>query len=341
VGKAISAWQVRLGSGDLFIDDEVLTPLRAHTIAEKGVLLALFVCWLRELGVASSKMSLSQIFTARNLERVLEAVSSQRPQRVRYSVALAVRQFAANWIKLPSTEVVKMESICQRYRNRARGLSEDNHSRLIRHFYEFDAHRILDLPFIIADKANDLSAGIKPVDFATAAYLTILFYCPMPILEISRLQLNDLRRTRLGWVIEKQAQRVRSRYMISYEITGHASNLLAVYLKNYRPKLRGASSSVWLFPGRKNFLPVAHDSMRTKIKRLYEHVSADVDVRLLRWLIGCYYLEDNPKDLEGLKQLLGFNNTASVSELYDSFRRYHVFLEYHEKVGAHRLPQNH
>jgi integrase len=341
IGNAISAWQVRLGSSDLFIDDGVLVPLRATSIREKGKLLAQFVRCAHSLGIVSHTASLRRTFTARNLSRVLQAVGSQRARRSRYQMALAVKDFSLNWLKVPIAEVAEMASICRRLRPIERGLSEENHSRLFRLFFRIDAHSILDLPFIIADAALDSSKGVvRPVDFATAAYLVVLFYCPMPISQISNLQLKDIRQTKNGWIIEKEAVRFRSRYLISYRISGDAANLIAAYLHECRFKLRGALVSNWLFPGRKNGTSITQDAMRRKIKKLYEEISPDLDVRLLRWLVGCYYLADNPDDLEGLKHLLGFNNVSGVSELYDSFRRCHMFTAYHEKIGARRLPQS-
>jgi integrase len=113
-----------------------------------------------------------------------------------------------------------------------------------------------------------------------------------------------------------EADEVKNKQPLEFELDDLAVRLLRDFLDDYRPKLAPASCR-WLFARRGKGGPVDRAVLSGRIKKtIREFTGLIVNIHLFRVLAGKLYLEQNPGGYEVVRRVLGHTSLATTTRFY-------------------------
>lgn len=250
----------------------------------------------------------------------LDRNGGQASPQVGY-MASFLKTIAKYWLKLDEDELRPFEKISSRLNQNNRGhkLTTKNRERL-RPFDEPETvQRFLSLPYKIREQVEkDKKTPIKrrALRAQLAAAIAILQIMPVRRKNIHDIDIDKnliARGKRLYLVIA--GEDVKNNEPIDFEFPPETRDLLAWYVREYRPYLLRAETTA-LFPG-EGAGPKSAGTLAGQIKQtIHNHLGLKFNMHLFRHAGAKIYLDVRPGNYEVMRRVLGHRSIETTSSIY-------------------------
>jgi hypothetical protein len=253
----VEAYLDRLADQNPFADDYAKSA-RPSTVAQRRKQILQSGSALVQSGFPIEKLvSLAVLVKPANAKLALRWFWTRAGKKSTTSIhdrAIFLAGVARHWVRAPADQIDELTKLSRGLKVKKGGLTDKNRERLRQFDDEVNLDALLNLPSRVLRQVRQKDGGGRDealrVMYALA--VEILIMAPMRVKNLTGLEMDrHLVRTRPGpkgvvhIVIPKEA--VKNDEPYETELPQETADLLAVYLKNYRPRLASAPSP-WLFP---------------------------------------------------------------------------------------------
>jgi integrase len=155
-----------------------------------------------------------------------------------------------------------------------------------------------------------------------AVSIEILLHCPLRLSNLAGLRigthLQDADGRGKRWThLVVEPHEVKNGARIEWPLERHTSDLLKLYIDEFRPLVAHPASS-WLLPSRDHAdRPRDKSTLGTAITdTIHEHVGVRMNPHLFRAFAGALILEDNPHAIDDLRDVLGHQGFETALKHY-------------------------
>jgi integrase len=321
----VRAYLDHLAGKDLFALRD-FRPLRPTSVKNREFALLQFVSALVQRGhdprCLESLADLVAISTVKEgLRFFLERAGGQRRQQT-HSIACMLKAIARHWVKVDSTHLDELRSICRSLDPGQAGLTDRNRARLRQFDHPGNVHALVTLPQRLADAAG---RGRHPtrsnaLTIQTALAIELLLMVPIRITNLASLELERhvMRgRGRGGKSVHLAIPgvEIKNGVDVEAELPPSTITLLELYLERYRPLLLDGQSA-WLFPGRQGRAK-SQQSLRGQInKTVAAKCGLRVNPHLFRHIAAKLYLDQNPGAYGVIRLIEGHKSVETTTRFY-------------------------
>lgn len=236
-------------------------------------------------------------------------------------MASFLKTVAKYWLKLDEDALRPYEKISGRFnqKNRRRKMTTKNRERL-RPFDDPEmVQKFLSLPFKIReDVEKDKKSPIKrrAIRAQMAAAIAILQIMPVRRKNIHEIDMNKhliQRGKRLYLVFDDDD--VKNEEPVDFEFTPETKELVAWYVREYRPHLLRAETSA-LFPG-EGAGPKSAGTLSGQVKKIiHDYLGLQFNMHLFRHAGTKIYLDVRPGNYEVMRRVLGHRSINTTTSTY-------------------------
>lgn len=231
-----------------------------------------------------------------------------------------VLMIARHEAKLPPAQIKELEAMVPDLKPAGGRITERNVARLRQLDDPHKMQRLLGLPETLIAKAKRLGApSVRTAhEVQTAAMVEILLNLPMRLknLRSLRLGIHVLRDQRGIFRIIVPGEEVKNGTPIDSLLSKATSDLLALYIDNYRPLL-APNGSDHLIPGQCPGTPKSDQGTRSQIQdALAHHVGIAFHPHAFRHLAAYLVLRENPQAHGLVQRMLGHNSLHATMTFY-------------------------
>lgn len=337
------AWLASLGVDCWYDEDAPLRPLKPSSIKTRRFQLRqAYGALLRKGHAVAEITSLADLVRPAVVEQILSFFwerAGNKPSSQAGGIAHCLLGIARHRVKLPETDLRRLQRLKQRVTPKQSGLTPKNRATLRLFDEERNKERLLMFPMEAMDVAIRMS-NRAPVDAArlaqTALAVEILIMMPLRLGNLAHLHLGrhlDWRGDRLFIVIP--AESVKNDEPIEFELPAPSLALFQTYLERFRPTLGNGSG--YLFPGTIPDKPKnpTHLSRQTT-KALFKASGIRLTVHQFRHVVAKIWLDDNPGSYEVLRRVLHHRSINTTTANYTGFETRSAALQYDRFILSQR-----
>jgi integrase len=249
---------------------------------------------------------------------------------------------AKYWVRANDDVIKKLQGFTRGLSVRKPGMTDRNRARLRQFDLPANVDELLNLPrSVLADVA-------KKHDGKRQSALRVMFALAAEILIVAPMRVDNLCGLNIDrHIVEIGRGRHRTRHIIidgsetktgipfEKQLSPQTWRVFETYLSTYRAGIYGGPSP-WLFPGRDGNRR-ATSRFSVGLSKFIEHESSlHMHAHLFRHLAGKLRLQDDPSDLETIKQLLGHRTSATTQRNYTETRTDLALARYEETISRLR-----
>jgi site-specific recombinase XerD len=228
----------------------------------------------------------------------------------------------AAYLDVKGEHLEELKWLAREVRHRPRGMCERNKSRLQPFKDKEVLRRLICLPPEIAKRLDDVkSPTIAEAQLMQmAVLLELLLHVPMRVKNAASLDFDKHFQRPPGgkpgpWRINVQKAEVKNDKAIDAEFSVSTSAFFARYEAVFRPVLAtGKSTALFLSRNGQRKGPSALSKQFCKFIR--RELGLTVNIHLMRHLAAFAFLDANPGDYEGVRQLLGHKQITTTVNIY-------------------------
>jgi integrase len=321
----VEAYLACLGGKDFLRNDTDHKPCKPSTVITRRRYLRSTAAAAVRAGVdISSLRSLEDLLkpdvVLRALEQLLNERADGKPSTFIIGLASILLSIAVRWVKAPVHEI---EELCRYAKKlgsfKKKGLTPKNEAVIRRLREPSMKARLLSLPEELMERAlRKTNTPYKAaVEAQIAVAIGLLIAAPMRISNLVALDLDTdvLRRADGTYHIAIPDDQVKNDVALEYPLPARISDLLAVYLKQFRAHLKGAHGH-HLFPGatggHKTQSPL-RDQIEKTIKR---EMGFKITPHQFRHAAAAWILDADPGNYELVRRVLSHKNITTTIEFY-------------------------
>jgi integrase len=344
--KTLSDKIVRSRLGGLSAKPKKTNPLRkkahvTHATAEQRdrMIRRLASVQILEGVPACELLSLSDLVDPDNVELALNFFIERnggKQSTQSYDMAYLALVIARHHCKLSAEDLDALEEMANMLRQKKSGMTEKNKRRLAPFKYPKMRQKLLELPFILFERAKKKVMGHPSASIAqTAVAIAILIYAPMRLQNLRTLDRSvhfikhytDVGDTHQIIIPEDE---VKNEQCLVFPVPVRLMRLINQYMEIYQPHLTSAHTSPLLFPGRTGKAQVDSCLRRKITHTIKAELGVDVNPHLFRHLAAFMILERNPGHYETCRLLLGHKNLQTTINFYSGAEQDEAVASYHE-----------
>ena len=227
----------------------------------------------------------------------------------------------AGYLNVNGEHLEELKRLEKQVRNRPIGMCERNKTRLQPFKDKEVLRRFVRLPLVVAKRLQGANPTIAEARLMQMAILLeLLFHVPMRVKNAASLDLAKHFQFPVGgkpgkWRIHIAKGEVKNDKAIDAELSLETSALFERYVAVFRPKLcTGQSAAVFVSQRGQRKHPIALAAQFRKF--VGRELGLVVNIHLMRHLVAFAYLEANPGDYEGARQLLGHKQITTTLNFY-------------------------
>jgi integrase len=315
-----------LRGDSLLAEDAPDRPCKPSTIDARRSYLKLAASAAVQEGMPiESLRSLANLVSPNAVRHVLEHyIAKNEGEVVTFTIDMAERLYgiARTYVKVPEQELHALAKYCGKLRRKRRsGLTEKNMA-VIRRFKDPEQRdRLKALPSNLFDEALKerralVNAAVKA---QIALAIQILLVAPMRLANLASLNLEDniveVGGPNPNYHIVIPAEDVKNETALEYPLPRIVSEMLDVYLRKFRPRLRHRESA-WLFPGELD----GHKTNSTLSNQITNRIAKELGARItphqFRHLAAAFILDKDPANFEFVRRVLGHTNLQTTINYY-------------------------
>lgn len=314
----------------LFVGDNVARPLSPHTIAHRRQIILISAAHLVQSGKPASAITGLSSLVGPDEFRAILTIMHERADK---KVTIRLKTFAGTLIGiaeahcgLSGAELEQLRRYYKQLRVSKVGLSD----RILDRLRRFDApelrQRFLQLPDTIANEAERLRLQV-PIYAARlheqALALDILISTGVRRRNLDNIDINKhlLRDSKeLPKTIHIPAAETKNARAITWNIPTRTAHLFDRHLEAFRPLL-SYPPSPWLFPGPDPRKPRCPETLARSISKLVTtRLGIPFHCHLVRHLIGTMLMDDDPRNLPVVKEVLNHVYSKTTERMYGQQR---------------------
>jgi site-specific recombinase XerD len=228
----------------------------------------------------------------------------------------------AAYLKVKEDHLDELRFLAKKVRHRPTGMCERNKTRLQPFKNGEVLRRLIRLPLDVAKRLQDVKSPTiaEARLMQMAILLELLIHVPMRVKNAASLSRDKHFQLPPGgkpgkWRVSVAKGEVKNDKAIDAELSVETSALLERYDSVFRPALcSGQSTALFVSQGGQQKGPSALSKQFKKF--IARELGLTVNVHLMRHLMAFAYLEANPGDYEGAKQLLGHKQITTTINFY-------------------------
>lgn len=239
-----------------------------------------------------------------------------------YQFAQLLRAIARDHLHLADERITELSRLCKRIRREKPGMTDHNRELLRQLDDPRNVRNLLDLPARLVRKAKRLDRGRRDdvLLIQLALAVEILTVAPLRLGNLARLRLDrhiQRSRSNRGGVVHLviDAEEVKNRTALEYELPHETVELLKLYLDDYRPRLTSPESP-WLFPGRDGNHKVPAVLGRQISDIIFKEIGLKIHPHLFRHAMAKLFLDENPGQYEVVRRVLGHSSMNTTTTFY-------------------------
>lgn len=228
-------------------------------------------------------------------------------------------------VRLPESEIAKIQRWGKPVRLHYRRMTEKNEARVRAAMLPYHENRLRELPDAFIATAHKLLAEAPlqavslamrgtAVDFLQRRPLRLGNLCGLRL--DSHLKHDDPRDGRITRILIP-AEETKNNREINVPVPRPLANRLDEWIRVFRPII-AAPGCVYLFPGHgTGNRPFTPQGMRDAVKSATrQHVGVELSPHQFRHLTACVFLDENPGQYEPVRQLLGHATSETAARHY-------------------------
>jgi site-specific recombinase XerC len=240
----------------------------------------------------------------------------------------------AAYLHVKEDDLDELKSLAKRVRHRPIGMCERNRTRLQPFKDKEVLRRLIRLPLAVDGrvqkeveerlKKKERKGKLPTMQHAQAMQMAVLFelllHVPMRVKNAASLALSKHFQLPAGgkpgkWRVSVAKGEVKNDKAIDAELSVETSALFERYVSVFRPALcSGQSTALFVSQGGQQKGPSA--LARQFRKFIGRELGLTVNIHLMRHLMAFAFLEANPGDYEGARQLLGHKQITTTINFY-------------------------
>lgn len=228
----------------------------------------------------------------------------------------------AGYLNVTGERLEELKRLASRVRNRPTGMCERNKTRLQPFKDKEVLRRFVCLPMVIAKRLQNINSPTiaEARLMQMAVLLELMFHVPMRVKNAASLDLAEHFQLPVAgkagrWRIHIAKGEVKNDKAIDAELSLASSALFERYVAVFHPKLcKGQSTSLFVS---QSGAPKGSIALAAQFRKFVgRELGLVVNIHLMRHLVAFAYLEANPGDYEGARQLLGHKQITTTINFY-------------------------
>ncbi len=224
----------------------------------------------------------------------------------------------AGYLNVNGQRLEELKRLAKQVRNRPIGMCERNKTRLQPFKDKEVLRRFVRLPLVVAKRLQDINSPTiaEARLMQMAILLELLFHVPMRVKNAASLDLTKHFQFPVGgkpgkWRIHIAKGEVKNDKAIDAKLSLETSAFFERYVAVFRPKLcKGQTSFLFVSQSGK---PKGSAALAAQFRKFVgRELGLVVNIHLMRHLVAFAYLEANPGDYEGARQLLGHKQITTT-----------------------------
>ena len=228
----------------------------------------------------------------------------------------------AAYLNVKEDHLDELKLLAKKVRHRPTGMCERNKTRLQPFKDKEVLRRLIRLPLDVAKRLQDVKSPTiaEARLMQMAVLLELLLHVPMRVKNAASLALDKHFQLPAGgkpgkWRVSVAKGEVKNDKAIDAELSVETSALFERYVSVFRPALcSGQSTALFVSQGGQQKGPSALSKQFRKF--IGRELGLTVNIHLMRHLMAFAYLEANPGDYEGARQLLGHKQITTTINFY-------------------------
>lgn len=228
----------------------------------------------------------------------------------------------ARYLKVKGDQLAELKRLAKLVRNHPTGMCERNKERLQPFKDPEVMRRLMRLPGEVAKRFKDATSPTvaQAQEMQLAVLLELLCHLPMRVKNAASLDLKKHFQRPVGgksgkWRVHIPKGEVKNEKAIDGELGITTSELISRYETVFRPMLcDGQSTALFVSQNGQQKGPSALGKQFRKFIR--RELGLTVNIHLMRHLIAFAFLDANPGDYEGARQLLGHKQIMTTISFY-------------------------
>jgi site-specific recombinase XerD len=332
---AIDGWRAHLLNDDPFADSGWDDPLNFGGIrkALKPVTVHNYIASLRqcasrlvEAGMPIEQFASLEPFVEPKIVRAgLKCLRGERPlddARPALHALMTATLSVAGYLKVKGEPLAELRRLAKLVRHHPTGMCARNKERLHPFKDPEVMRRLMRLPCEVAKRFKDVKSPtvVQAQEMQLAVLLELLCHLPMRVKNAASLDLKKHFQRTVGgksgnWRVHVPKGEVKNDKAIDGELGITTSELISRYETVFRPMLcDGQSTALFVSQNGQQKGPSALGKQFRKFIR--RELGLTVNIHLMRHLIAFAFLDANPGDYEGARQLLGHKQIMTTISFY-------------------------
>ena len=228
----------------------------------------------------------------------------------------------AAYLNVKEDDLDELKFLAKKVRHRPTGMCERNKTRLQPFKDKEVLRRLIRLPLDAAKRLQDVKSPtiVEARLMQMAVLLELLLHVPMRVKNAASLALDKHFQLPAGgkpgkWRVSVAKGEVKNEKAIDAELSVETSALFERYVSVFRPALSsGQSTALFVSQGGQQKGPSALSKQFRKF--IGRELGLAVHIHLMRHLMAFAYLEANPGDYEGARQLLRHKQITTTIKFY-------------------------
>lgn len=339
--KEFTAYLGRLGNPDLFAEDDLVKPLRPHTLRNTENHIRQFLDAAVLDGYERSHFTgLATLLDKEVVERAFKVIMARIGRSVPptlLNILGTLIAIARHEVKAPEEVINRLLKIQKRIRQKVGGrvtrMSEKSRRRMEQFDDPENIKRLVVLPHEIAQRARRQEpSGRSALAMMYATAMTLLLVQPMRAANLASIELGKhltpvRQKNKIIYRLHISADEVKNGVEILVDYTGDEADILRIYLRAFRPLLADDPEN-FLFPQRSGGARSASHLSEGIAAVVKKHTGLEVSAHLFRHFAARIYLAARPGDYESTRRLLGQKKLETTTSFYAPFSNRAAHEEY-------------
>lgn len=324
----VEAYLNRLSQGALLDTDDdsddfgPVKPVRPATIKTRRQQMRAAASCLARSGVEPETITgISTLVEVPNVKRILNYLMERRGGQTSGGVAQMasfLTKVALYWVKVDSTEHLRLKRIAARVAVQEHGMTAKNRERL----RPFDDDQVVAafvcLPDTIRKHVERSKSPLKrrALLAQSAAAIALQLVIPLRKGNLANLDIDaHFVSNRNGVYLVIPEAEVKNREAVNFQIPNFALEVITWYIREYRPHLMDGPSSA-LFPGRGGKCKSSTTLGAQICTAIKSFTGLEFNPHLFRHVAGKIFLDANPGNYEVVRQLLRHRSISTTTSAY-------------------------
>ncbi len=249
---------------------------------------------------------------------------------------------ASYWVKADDATIKALKGFTKGLAVQRKGMTDRNRARLRQFDLPANVNELLDLPRRVLEdvKKHDSGNRDSALRVMFAAAVEILIVAPIRIanlcgLDIARHLLEIGRGRHRKHHIIIPGGETKTGVPIEKELTPKTWSIVSTYLAQYRERICSAPGTM-LFPGVAGKSRAVTRFSTDLSKFVFNECGIKMHAHLFRHFAGKLRTEEDPSDIETVRQLLGHKSAATATRNYLETRTDQALKRYEETLARRR-----